>query len=617
MDLVRIATAGSVDDGKSTLIGRLLYDTKAVFDDQMEQIEGASRRLGEAAVNLALLTDGLRAEREQKITIDVAYRYFATPRRKFILADTPGHVQYTRNMVTGASTADAAIVLVDARMGVREQSRRHSFIASLLGIPHVVVAVNKMDLVDWSEEVFRTIVADYTGFAKRLTIDDISFVPISALLGDNVVTASAQMPWYQGGPVLHLLESIMPGRRQNAIDFRFPVQYVIRPNQRFRGYAGTVASGSVRVGDEVTALPSGVGARITSIETFDGRPDEALAGDAVLLTLDTEIDVSRGDMLVRRKNVPVVSERIDAYVCWMNEAVLEVGRSYILLHTSREVQAFVERIVYRVNVDTLSREPASELGLNEIGRVELLAATPLCFDSYRVNIATGSFVLIDAATNVTVGAGMIRGATSLLPQETRPPTSPNVTWEGWNIPREEREAACGHKAAVVWLTGMSGAGKSTIARAVERQLFKEGYRTVLLDGDQLRHGLNSDLGFSPAARAENVRRAGEVAKLLYETGLVVICSFVSPYARDRQAVRALFPAGRFIEVHVSASVETLRARDAKGLYARDAGGEVGLSGVTTPYEVPERPELVLDTDTLSPVECAESLSEVARLVVKP
>jgi bifunctional enzyme CysN/CysC len=593
MDLLRIATAGSVDDGKSTLIGRLLYDTKSIFEDQMEQIEGASRRLGESGVNLALLTDGLRAEREQKITIDVAYRYFATPRRKFILADTPGHVQYTRNMVTGASTADLAIVLVDARKGVLTQSRRHSFIASLLGIPHVIVAVNKMDLVDFSEDVFRTIVADYTAFADKLTVADITFVPMSALDGDNVVTASARMPWYHGGPLLHLLESIVPGRRRNTIDFRFPVQYVVRPHQMFRGYAGTVASGSVRVGDDLMCLPSGVSARVHEIATFDGAREEAIAGDAVVITLDTEIDVSRGDMLVRRKNVPTVADHFDAYLCWMNEEALQVGRSYILLHTSREVQAFVERIEYRVDVDTLHRESAESLGLNEIGRVQLVTANPLSFDSYRVNSATGSFVVIDPRTNVTVAAGMIRGETRAeAPTQAR--RSPNVSWENWNIPRAERERAHGHTAGVVWLTGLSGSGKSTIARAVERQLFAEGYRTMLLDGDQLRHGLNGDLGFSPSDRAENVRRAGEVAHLFFEAGHVVICTFVSPFARDRDAVRALFPTGRFAEVYVRASVPTLRARDVKGLYARESS----LSGLTA-YEPPERAELMIDTDSWS------------------
>ncbi|HTM29856.1 MAG TPA: sulfate adenylyltransferase subunit CysN [Vicinamibacterales bacterium] len=593
MDLLRIATAGSVDDGKSTLIGRLLYDTKSIFEDQLAQIEGASRRLGESSVNLALLTDGLRAEREQKITIDVAYRYFATPRRKFILADTPGHVQYTRNMVTGASTADVAIVLVDAQKGVLTQSRRHSFIASLLGIPHVIVAVNKMDLVGFSEAVFRTIVADYTAFADKLTVADITFVPISALDGDNVVAASPRTPWYQGGPLLHLLESIIPGRRRNTIDFRFPVQYVVRPNQSFRGYAGTVASGSVRVGDELTCLPSGVAAKVRAITTFDGVREEAVAGDAVTITLDTEIDVARGDMLARRKNQPTVADRFDAFLCWMNDQALEVGRGYVVLHTSREVQAYIDRIEYRVDVDTMHREPAERLGLNEIGRVQLVTANPLCFDSYRVNSATGSFVVVDPRTNVTVAAGMIRGETR---HEVRPEPrrSPNVTWDHWNVPRPEREQAQGHAAGVIWLTGLSGAGKSTIARAVERQLFSEGYRTMLLDGDQLRHGLNGDLGFSPSDRAENVRRAGEVARLFFEAGHIVLCTFVSPFARDRDAVRGLFPPGRFAEIYVKASVSTLRARDVKGLYAREST----LSGLTA-YEPPEHADLTIDTDSWS------------------
>jgi bifunctional enzyme CysN/CysC len=602
MDLLRLATAGSVDDGKSTLIGRLLYDTKSIFEDQLEQIEGASKRLGEEGVNLALLTDGLRAEREQKITIDVAYRYFATPRRKFIIADTPGHLQYTRNMVTGASTADIAIVLVDARKGVLTQSRRHAFIASLLGIQHMVVAVNKMDLVDWSEEVFRAIVADFQSFAGKLTIADISFVPMSALKGDNVVTASTQMPWYQGGPLLHHLESVSVDGRRNRIDFRFPVQSVVRPNQNFRGYAGTVASGSIRPGDDVVVLPSGMESRLRAIETFDGAQPEAEPGDAVVLQLDHEIDVSRGDMIVRKKNLPSVSDRLDAYVCWMNDAPMTVGAPYVLLHTSRDVQCFIERVEYRVDIDTLHRGPAEALGLNEIGRVEIVTAKPLFFDSYRVNSATGSFVIIDPHTNVTVGAGMIRGEVKRVQvgrAEARK-VSPDVTWEPWNIPRAEREARQGHAAHVLWFTGLSGSGKSTVAKAVERKLWDQGYRTLLLDGDQLRHGLSGDLGFSPADRAENIRRAGEVARLLYEAGTIVLCSFVSPYRRDRDAVRALFPAGAFTEVFVSAPLEVLRARDVKGLYERESqGSAIGLSGVSTPYEAPSTPELTIDTASSS------------------
>jgi bifunctional enzyme CysN/CysC len=618
MDLLRLATAGSVDDGKSTLIGRLLYDTKSIFADQMEAIEESSKRLGETGVNLALLTDGLRAEREQKITIDVAYRYFATPRRKFIIADTPGHLQYTRNMVTGASTADLAIVLVDARKGVLTQSRRHAFIASLLGIPHLVVAINKMDLVDWSEDVYRTIVADFKAFSEKLTVTDITFVPMSALLGDNVVEPSTHMPWYQGGPLLHLLENVSGGGRRNHIDFRFPVQYVVRPNQNFRGYAGMIASGSVKPGDAVLALPSGVATTVTSVGTFDGPLDEGLAGDSVVLTLAHEIDISRGDMIVREKNQPSASDRFDAYVCWMDEAPMQVGKQYVLLHTSRQVQAFIEKVEYRVDIDTLHRGPAETLGLNEIGRIELVTAKPLFFDSYRVNSATGSFVLIDPHTNVTVGAGMIRGEVRRsASHEADRKVSPNVTWEDWNIPRAEREQAQGHPAHVLWFTGLSGAGKSTIAREVERRLFAEGYRTVLLDGDQLRHGLNGDLGFSPSDRTENIRRSGEVARLFYETGAVVLCTFVSPYAKDRAIVRGLHPEGAFTEVHVTAPVDTLRERDVKGLYAKEAaGGAVQLSGVSAPYEVPEAAELVVDTSELALEQAVERVLAHIRRVAK-
>ncbi len=614
MDLLRLATAGSVDDGKSTLIGRLLYDTKSIFADQMEAIEESSKRLGEEGINLALLTDGLRAEREQKITIDVAYRYFATPRRKFIIADTPGHLQYTRNMVTGASTADLAIVLVDARKGVLTQSRRHAFIASLLGIPHLVVAINKMDLVDWSEEVYRRIVDDFKAFSEKLTVADITFVPMSALLGDNVVDPSTKMPWYQGGPLLHLLENVSSGGRRNHIDFRFPVQYVVRPNQNFRGYAGMVASGSVNVGDAVLALPSGVTTTVKSIDTFDGQLDEALAGDSVVLTLAHEIDISRGDMIVREKNVPTSSDRFDAYICWMDETPMRTGVPYVLLHTSRQVQAFVEKVEYRVDIDTLHRGDSDTLGLNEIGRIELVTAKPMFFDSYRVNSATGSFILMDPHTNVTVGAGMIRGEVKRGGPVGRK-VSPGVTWEDWNIPRAQREEEQGHKAQVVWFTGLSGAGKSTIAREVERRLFAAGYRTTLLDGDQLRHGLNGDLGFAPSERAENIRRAGEVAKLFFETGNVVLCTFVSPYAADREVVRGLLPADRFTEVFVTAPLDTIMQRDVKGLYAKEAaGGQVGLTGVSSPYEVPEQAELTLETSTMSIEAAVEAVLEYLRRV---
>ena len=602
-DLLRFTTAGSVDDGKSTLIGRLLHDTKSIFEDQLEHIEGASRRLGEEGVNLALLTDGLRAEREQKITIDVAYRYFATPRRKFIIADTPGHVQYTRNMVTGASTADLAIILVDARKGVVTQSRRHAFITSLLGIPHIIVAVNKMDLVDYDEGAYERVRAEFREFSTKLTVKDISFVPISALKGDNVVHWSDRMPWYRGGGLLHKLENATVGARKNHIDFRFPVQYVIRPHQHFRGFAGTVASGSISPGEEIVVLPSGRTTRVRSVETYEGAVPEALSGDAVTLTTEEEVDISRGDMIVRRKNLPEVSDRVEAYLCWMDEKEMEPGRAYLLMHTTRQVQAFIDRVEYRVDVDTLHRAPARTLGLNEIGRVEITTSRPLFFDSYRVNSPTGSFVLIDPHSNATVAAGMIRGEVRRIENielgESPPPerpVSPNVVWQGWNIPRAEREAAQGHGSAVVWLTGLSGAGKTTIAREVERRLFDRGVRTMLLDGDQLRHGLCGDLAFSPRERAENIRRAGEVARLFFEQGNVVLCTFVSPYREGRDSARSLFPDGRFYEVHVHAPIEELKRRDPKGLYRREATGELGaLSGSRGPYESPETPEMDLDT----------------------
>ena len=616
MDLLRFTTAGSVDDGKSTLIGRLLYDTKSIFEDQLEAVEDASRTLGEDHMNLALLTDGLRAEREQKITIDVAYRYFATPRRKFIIADTPGHVQYTRNMVTGASTADLAVVLIDATRGVLTQSKRHAFITSLLGIPHMIVAVNKMDLVDYAESVYDDIVRDFGLFAARLTVKDITYIPISALEGDNVVDPSSRMPWYQSGSLLRKLETVTVGARSNSIDFRFPVQYVIRPNQTFRGYAGVAVSGSVGAGDDVVVLPSGLATRIKSIETFDEARDLANVGEAVVLTTTDELDISRGDMIVRPRNLPTVARRLDAYLCWMDATDLAVSRPYLLAHTTRRVQAVVKSVDYCVNMDTLHRDPAPTLAMNEIGRVEISTADPIFFDSYRLNSATGSFVLIDLQSNATVAAGMIRGETHDVAAATGETTSATttaattvsagVTWEGWNLPRETREARQGHQAAVIWLTGMSGAGKTTIARAVERRLFEQGCRTMLLDGDQLRHGLCGDLGFSPADRAENIRRAGQVAHLFFEQGAIVLCAFVSPYAVARSNVRALMPAGRFVEVFVQADIETCRARDPKGLYARAAtGGLDQFTGVSAPYEEPVAPELTIDTRTIPADTAAE------------
>jgi bifunctional enzyme CysN/CysC len=617
MDLLRFTTAGSVDDGKSTLIGRLLYDTKSIFEDQLEQIDAASRRRGETGVDLSLLTDGLRAEREQKITIDVAYRYFATPRRKFIIADTPGHEQYTRNMVTGASTAELAILLLDARRGITTQSKRHGFLASLLRLPHVVLAVNKMDLVGWSREVYDELVAQYTEFAEKLDVN-LKAIPISALKGDNIVDPSAHMPWYEGGTLLHHLETVMVGHSRNMIDFRFPVQYVIRPNQQFRGYAGRVVSGTISPGEEVVILPSGRETTIKSVESFEGPVPEAAAPDSVVLTLEHDVDVSRGDMIVRKRNLPNLGQRLDASVCWMAEAPLDLGGSFLLRHTTREVQAFVAEVVYRIDMNTLHREPVETLGLNDIGRIKLETAAPLFFDSYRENRQTGSFILIDPHTNATVAAGMIRGEEktieSLFPraeEEAATPTqvSPDVVWAGWNIARAEREARNEHKAAVVWLTGLPGSGKSTIGSIVERQLFAAGVQTMLLDGDHVRHGLSGDLGFSETDRSENIRRVGEVARLFFEQGSVVVCTFVSPYRRDRERVRSLFPAGSFHEVFIDCPVEECMRRDPKGLYRKALGGSVqGFTGVSGAYEPPASPEFVVRTaEGRGPTESAAAL----------
>jgi bifunctional enzyme CysN/CysC len=622
MDVLRFTTAGSVDDGKSTLIGRLMYDTQQIFKEKLEEIERNTQREDEE-LELALLTDGLRAEREQGITIDVAYRYFSTPERKFIIADTPGHEQYTRNMVTGASTAELAVELIDARNGVLEQTRRHGFITSLLQIPHVIVAVNKMDLVGYSEARFREIVAEYEDFAENLDVQDITFVPISALKGDNVVHHSDKMPWYEGSTLLHRLETVRPEATRNQVDFRFPVQTTIRPHQDFRGFAGQVASGKIRPGEQVVVLPSNRSSEVDTITTLDGDLDEAGPGDSVVVTLDDEIDVSRGSMIVRSRNQPDVTRQLDADLCWMNEEKMRQDRPYVLQHTTRRTQAYVSKIVYRTNVETFHREEADTFGLNDIGRVELETADPLFVDPYKINRATGSFILIDPDTNQTVAAGMIRGvAEDVAPfgEATEPQTraeqdtSPNVTWEGLQIPREEREEKNDHKAAVVWLTGLSGSGKSTIAKAVEERLFEEDVQTMMLDGDNVRHGLSGDLGFSPADRKENIRRVGEVARLFFEQGNVTLCSFVSPYQEDRDQARGLLPEDvrdRFLEVHVDCPLEVCKERDTKGLYAKAERGEItNFTGVSAPYEAPEDPDIVVNTDEDDIEACVDQIVEV-------
>lgn len=616
MDMLRFTTAGSVDDGKSTLIGRLLYDSKSIFEDQMEAIEKTSKSSGEEEVNLALLTDGLKAEREQKITIDVAYRYFATPKRKFIIADTPGHTQYTRNMVTGASTADLAIILVDASKGILTQSRRHAFISSLLRIPHMVVAINKMDLVDYREEVFNKVVSDFEEFARKLNVNDVTFIPISALKGDNVVDNSERMDWYKGTTLLYHLESVKVDASSNVTDFRFPVQYVIRPGMHFRGFSGQVASGHVRTGDEIMVLPSGLTSKVKELVTRNENLDAAFPGDSVAITLEDEIDISRGDMIVRKDNVPTIRNEFEAFLCWMNEKELDINKQYIVQHTSRQVQVFIEDILYRINVDTLQREEVNDLKLNEIGRVKLKTSQSLFFDPYQINQKTGSFIIIDPTSNVTVAAGMIRAGSTASKKvhvaETKDLVSPNVTWEPWNISREEREERNGQKAKILWFTGISGAGKSTIAKALEKKLWEAGKQTILLDGDQVRHGLNGDLGFVAKDRKENIRRVGHLARLFYEHGNMVLCTFISPYANDRAFAKSLIDNEHaFIEIHVTCNPKTAHQRDPKGLYAKAAAGEItGLTGYDAEYEVPMNPQIAINTDEVSVEEAVGLLLRV-------
>lgn len=592
-ELVRIATAGSVDDGKSTLIGRLLYDSKALLTDQLDALAESGREPGADTPNLALLTDGLRAEREQGITIDVAYRYFTTPVRKFIIADTPGHVQYTRNMVTGASTAEVAVILVDARTGMLEQARRHAFLASLLGVPHLVVCVNKMDLVDHSEDRFRRLCEEFERFATKLRVHDLSFVPVSALHGDNVVHRSVAMPWYEGPSLLHQLEHVHVASDRNLIDARLPVQYVIRPGRAaggewsdFRGYAGTVRGGVFKSGEEVTILPSGFTTTVHALWGPGGVPlDEAFAEQAVTVQLDDHLDVGRGDLICRPGNRPRAAHDLDAMVCWLTDrAPLRAGTRYVLQHTARSTAAVVHRLEYRLDVNTLHRDDtAGQLTLNEIGRVRLRTQQPVLFDPYRRNRETGSFILVDESTNDTVAAGMINDAGQ---------DEAHVVWQHAAVARHERATA----GMTVWLTGLSGAGKSSIGMELERRLVAAGRPAYLLDGDNLRHGLNADLGFSADDRTENVRRVGEVAKLLADAGLVAVVSLISPYRSDRDRVRATHDeAGlRFVEVFVDTPLELCEVRDAKGMYVRARAGEItGFTGIDAPYETPREPELVL------------------------
>ncbi|MCV7431180.1 sulfate adenylyltransferase subunit CysN [Mycolicibacterium bacteremicum] len=608
--LLRIATAGSVDDGKSTLIGRLLFDSKAVMEDQLAAVERTSKERGNDYTDLALVTDGLRAEREQGITIDVAYRYFATAKRKFIIADTPGHVQYTRNMVTGASTAQLVIVLVDARHGLLEQSRRHAFLASLLGIQHIVLAVNKMDLVDWDEERFNKIRDDFHEFAARLDIHDVTTIPLSALNGDNVVTKSDVAPWYEGPALLSHLEEVYVAGDRNLVDVRFPVQYVIRPQTRehadHRSYAGTVAGGVMRVGDEVVVLPAGKTTRITEIAGPSGPLDEAFASMAVSISLADDIDISRGDMIARPNNQPDVTSEFDATVCWMADgAALEPGRDYIIKHTTRTTRARVSALDYRLDVNTLHRDKsATALKLNELGRVTLRTQVPLLLDEYSRNPATGSFILIDPDTNGTVAAGMVRDTE---PAANRA-ASPNAVRHQNLVTAADRLS----KGSTVWFTGLSGSGKSSVAMLVEQKLLAAGRPAYVLDGDNLRHGLNADLGFSMDDRAENLRRLAHIATLLADSGQIVLVPAISPLESHRELARTVHTEQGFdfYEVFCDTPLEDCERRDPKGLYAKARRGEIThFTGIDSPYQRPKNPDLRL-TPEQSPEELAQQVIDL-------
>jgi bifunctional enzyme CysN/CysC len=599
--LLRFLTCGSVDDGKSTLIGRLLYDTKLIFEDQLATLEKDSLKHGTDGSNIdfALLVDGLEAEREQGITIDVAYRFFATPARKFIVADTPGHIQYTRNMATGASTADLAIVLIDARQGLLTQTRRHSFIASLLGIKNIVVAVNKIDLVDFSADVFHKISKEYHELAQGLDFESIVIIPISARFGDNVTTPSLNMPWYRGSTLLTHLETVPIKRGLNELPFRLPVQYVNRPNLDFRGFAGTIASGTVHVGQEIVVAKSGKSSTVKKIVSMDGDLPSAREGQSVTLILDDEVEVSRGNMLVSHDNRPFVADQFTAYLVWFDEHALVPGRSYILRTETDSVTATVSALKHRIDVNSFAHDAVKSLEMNEVGLVNISTQSPIAFDLYKDNRATGAFVLIDRMTNATAGAGMIEHPLN---------RASNVHWQALDIDKNARAAQKLQKPAVLWFTGFSGSGKSTIANLLEKQLHALGKHTYILDGDNVRHGLNRDLGFTEADRVENIRRVSEVAKLMTDAGLIVLVSFISPYRSERLAARELLAHGEFIEIFVDTPIDDCAARDPKGLYAKAKRGELkNFTGIDAPYEPPINPEIHLKTQGRDPADMANEI----------
>ena len=598
--LLRFITCGSVDDGKSTLIGRLLYESKTLFEDQLETVTNDSKKWGTQGKNIdfALLVDGLAAEREQGITIDVAYRFFSTDSRKFIVADTPGHEQYTRNMVTGASTADVAVILVDARAGLLTQTRRHSYLVSLLGIRNVVLAVNKMDLVDYDEGVFNQITDDYAKFSKSLDIENITAIPMSALAGDNITEPSNNMPWYHGTTLLSWLETVkIDYERRQEEAFRMPVQWVNRPSLDFRGYAGTIAGGRVAPGDAIRIQPSGRMSTIARIVTIDGDLEEAVTGQSVTLTLTDEVDASRGDVISAGDSPASVADQFETTIVWMHDVPLLAGRPYLLKMGTKTVNATITTIKHQVNVNTLEESAATQLELNAIGVCNISTDQPLAFDAYKTNRDMGGFILIDRMSNATVGAGMLHFSLR---------RADNIHLQATDVDKTVRAALKGQKPAVVWFTGLSGAGKSTVANLVEKQLHARGHHTYLLDGDNVRHGLNRDLGFTDADRVENIRRIGEVARLMVDSGLIVLTAFISPFRSERALARSLVEEGEFIEVHVDTPLSIAEDRDPKGLYKKARRGELAnFTGIDSPYEAPEQPEILVDTSALSAEQAAE------------
>ena len=600
--LLRFITCGSVDDGKSTLIGRLLYESKMLFEDQLAAVEADSKRWGTQgdAIDFALLVDGLAAEREQGITIDVAYRFFSTDRRKFIVADTPGHEQYTRNMVTGASTADTAILMVDARKGILTQTRRHSFLVSLLGIRHIVVAINKMDLVDYAQTVFDKIFDDFRLFAARIGLADVTYIPMSALCGDNITAVSEQMPWYAGPTLMEYLETVeISGESLQQAPFRLPVQWVNRPDLDFRGFAGTIASGQIRPGERIRVQPSGKESRVERIVTQDGDLPLAVAGQSITLTLADEIDISRGDVISTAESPAEVAEQFNVTLVWMHDEPMQPGRPYLIKIGTRTAIATVTTIQHRINVDTLAHLEAHQLELNCVAECRLGLDRPIPFDPYAENRDTGSFILIDRLSNNTVGAGMINSALR---------RADNIHFQHVDVDKAARAALKQQRACVLWLTGLSGAGKSTIANLVEKQLHALGHHTYILDGDNVRHGLNKDLGFTDADRVENIRRVAEVAKLMVDAGLVVITAFISPFRSDRLMARTLFEEGEFIEVYVDTPLSVAEERDPKGLYKKARQGLLrNFTGIDSPYEAPDTPELTLKTKEQSAETCASKV----------